>query len=163
MQFKKDITQFHYKVRVRVCGLLIVNHRLLLIKHKGIGSNGFLWSPPGGGIEFGEDIKTCLKREFLEEVNLHIEVGDFLFGSEYIDQSKHSVELFFPVIHYSGDLKLGSDPELDKSHQILTECRFFSSEELSEIPFSNKHNVFHQCENVSDLLDLKGFYFFGNN
>jgi 8-oxo-dGTP diphosphatase len=163
MQVKKDITQFHQKVRVRVCGLLIENDQILLIRHEGIGSNGFLWSPPGGGVEFGEDIIACLKREFIEEVNLSVEVGAFLFGNEYFDDSKHAIELFFEIKSYAGSLKLGSDPELDSSHQILSECRFFGCQDLNRIPKSNQHNILHRCNEVTELLDLKGFYFFKNN
>ena len=46
---------FQGKVRVRACGILIENQRILLVKHRGLGAQGYFWSPPGGGMEFGEN------------------------------------------------------------------------------------------------------------
>ena len=70
------------KVRVRVCGILHENGKILLLKHESIGPAGYLWSPPGGGVEFGESLVETLEKEFLEETNLSIKVGNYLFTNE---------------------------------------------------------------------------------
>ena len=69
-------SNFPNQTRVRVCGLLVKDDRLLLLKHIGLGPNGFIWSPPGGGVKFEETVKEALNREFIEEVNLEIEVQE---------------------------------------------------------------------------------------
>jgi 8-oxo-dGTP pyrophosphatase MutT (NUDIX family) len=38
---------------------------------------------PGGGLEFGEGTRDCLKREFIEEMNLAVEVGDHLYTTDF--------------------------------------------------------------------------------
>ena len=45
-------TMYGNRVRVRVCGILIQEDKILLINHKGVGEKGSLWAPPGGGLEF---------------------------------------------------------------------------------------------------------------
>lgn len=162
MQFNQSLSQFHHKVRVRVCGLCFRDNQLLLLKHKGIGKSTHLWSPPGGGLAFGEDLKTCLRREFMEEVKLDIQVNEFLFGNEYIDQKLHAIELFFHVSAVKNIPTLGSDPELPSDKQIITDCRFFDDQALNQVRPENKHNVFHHIHQISELLNLKGFYFFNN-
>ena len=112
-----------------------------MIKHKGIGEAGFLWSPPGGGVQFGESVAETLKREFIEETAVEVEVQDFLFFHEHISARLHAVELFFKVRYLSGLVTLGLDPELPSDQQILSEIRFWSPQEIAGQPSSH----FHAC------------------
>ena len=162
MQFNQEISQYHQKVRVRVCGLLLLNDQLLLLKHNTIGKKGYLWSPPGGGIEFGENATSSLEREFLEETNIQVAVDEYLFTNEYKDSHLHAIELFFRVSYVSGKLTLGHDPELSGENQILTDAKFFSSKELAAMDADEIHNAFRYCHQPLELLNLKGFYFFEN-
>ena len=152
--------QFQGKVRVRVCGILKENSEILLLKHNSIGPEGYLWSPPGGGVEFGENIAETLKKEFLEETNLHVEVGEYLFANEYIGGNHHAIELFFEVRRLSGDLELGSDPELSAEKQILTEARFFSASDLAAIPENAIHNAFNAAGERDKITELRGLITF---
>ena len=111
------------KVRVRAVGLLFEDDRVLLLKHQGLGPEGYLWSPPGGGVDFGMSAADTLKKEFLEETSLEVEVGAFLFVNEHLDERHHAIELFFEVHRLSGAPTLGSDPESET--QILTEIGLF--------------------------------------
>ena len=79
------------QVRVRVCGLHLTDQGILLLKHEGIGKKGFLWSPPGGGIESNENARSALIREFKEETHLDIVVEDFYFANEYLDEQVHKL------------------------------------------------------------------------
>lgn len=86
--------KFGGKVRVRVGGILIEDNKILLLKHEGVGKMEYLWSPPGGGMEFGENAEENLKREFLEETGLNIRVDEMLFMNEFINYKIHAIELF---------------------------------------------------------------------
>ena len=101
---------FGNQLRVRICGVCVTENRILLVNHSNIG-NGDFWAPPGGGMQFGESAEACLKREFLEETGLIVEMGDFLFACELINKPLHALELFFTVILTGGRLKKGFDPE----------------------------------------------------
>lgn len=151
---------FSNKVRVRVCGILKENDRILLLKHIKIGPKGHLWSPPGGGVEFGETLNESLKKEFLEETNLEIEVGNYLFTNEFIGQHHHAIEIFFQVTRISGELQLGTDPELPLNEQILSEARFFSLKELNKLSKETIHNAFITANARDKIEELKGLITF---
>lgn len=42
---------------------------------------------PGGGLEVGEGTRDCLKREFMEEMNLKVEVGDHIYTTDFYQRS----------------------------------------------------------------------------
>lgn len=157
---QNDTTIFSGKVRVRVCGILINDDKILLLKHNSIGPAGYLWSPPGGGVSFGQSLHETLKQEFMEETNLVIDVGQYLFTNEFIDQQHHAIELFFEVHHVSGELKLGHDPELGPENQILTEARFFSYKELETIDSNAIHNAFNAANTRDKIAELRGLITF---
>jgi len=127
------------RLRVRVCGVLKQNGKVLLIKHLGLGDLGYWWAPPGGGVEFGEHIEDALKREFLEEVALVIEVGQFLELRETIKLPLHAIELFYEVRKIAGDLAIGRDPETEV--QIMSELAWFSVADLAQLPRQAYHPV----------------------
>ncbi len=153
---------FSHRVRVRVCGILLSSEGILLLKHEGIGSDGFIWSPPGGGIEFGQTMEETLVREFWEETGLKVQVGPYLFTNEYIDLKHHAIEHFFQVEIVGGNLQLGTDPELGPHNQILTDIKFMNDEEIRKTPINSLHNIFRFCENPSTILELRGLFKFQN-
>lgn len=65
---------------IRVYGLLIHNDQLLIVREKFNGE--WIDKFPGGGLEFGEGLRQCLEREFLEELNLTIQVKKHLYTQE---------------------------------------------------------------------------------
>lgn len=133
---------FGNKLRVRVCGVLIENNEILVVEHKNIGVNGKFISIPGGGLNFGESIEECLKREFIEETGLEIEIIEFLFLNEYLDLPLHAIELFYKVKKLGGKLQLGSDPEMAKNEQILSKVYFVTLNELKKQDITSIHNAF---------------------
>ncbi len=42
---------------------------------------------PGGGLEFGEGTRDCLKRELKEEMNLNAEAGDHIYTTDFFQMS----------------------------------------------------------------------------
>ena len=120
--------QYGEQLRIRVCGVCIENDKVLLINHLGILKNNDFWSVPGGGLSFGETIEECLKREFLEETNTQIEVGEFLTVREFIELPLHAIELFYEVSITGGKLQKGTDPEMVQ--QIIQAVRWMNLEEI---------------------------------
>ena len=151
---------FSHRVRVRACGLLIEDNEILLLRHNNVGPKGHLWSPPGGGVEFGEEVKQVVEREFIEEVMLEVKVERYLFTNEYIGQRHHAIELFFLVSRISGEVSLGTDPELPTENQILTEARFIGFEELRNMDNATIHNAFHTINSSDEITDLTGLITF---
>lgn len=159
---KEEINQkFGGRVRTRVGGVLIENEEVLLVKHNFIGQADYLWAPPGGGIEHGQSAEEALKREFLEETGLKIEVGRLIAINEFIDLPLHAIELFFAVNATNNDFKLGRDPEMEKG-QILSDIQFFSLEKLKNEKSSRIHNIFHNIKSFQELFNTKGYFKFVN-
>ena len=124
------INQYGNQLRVRVCGICVQGNKVLLINHSGMNESGEFWSPPGGGLEFGETIENCLKREFLEETKTVISVGKFLKINEFVKPPLHAIELFYEVEIISGKLAIGFDPEMEQ--QIIKDVQWLSFAEVLE-------------------------------
>ncbi len=71
---------------VRVYGLLINENQELLVADEHIKGK-YYTKFPGGGLEFGEGTRDCLKREFMEELNLHIEVKEHFYTTDFFQLS----------------------------------------------------------------------------
>ncbi len=78
-------TQNFKGFNIRVYALCIVNNELLTLKEPFAGN--MVVKLPGGGLEFGEGTVNCLKREFKEELNLEITVGNAFYIQEYFVES----------------------------------------------------------------------------
>jgi 8-oxo-dGTP diphosphatase len=154
--------KFGGKVRVRVGGILIEEKKILLLKHEGVGKKDYLWSPPGGGLDFGDDAEKNLKREFVEETGLKINVHELLFVNEFMTNKIHAIELFFKVEKTGGILKLGNDPEMG-NQQILTDLAFFDENKLINTEKDYLHNMFIGINKPQEVLNLKGYFKFVNN
>jgi len=123
------------RIRVRVCGCLIHNSKLLMLKHEGIGVKGYFWNVPGGEPEGIEELHEALQREFLEETGLKITIGKLLFIHEFIDSPLHAVEYYFEVRKLSGHEALGYDPE---NVPVLSKLDWFTKEEFSNLDNETK-------------------------
>lgn len=151
--------KFEGKIRVRINALIYKNESLLLIKHRNIGPQNELWIPPGGGLEFGESIEDALKREVLEETGLSVKTYDYQFIYEFINPPLHAVEIFFRVKKYSGEIKLGRDPELGND-QIIEEVKFVTFHDIGVMEDEKKHGILRGNINKQQLQSLRGIISF---
>jgi 8-oxo-dGTP diphosphatase len=71
---------------VRVYGILIDSQKRILVSDEFIRGNYFT-KFPGGGLEFGEGTRDCLKREFKEETNLDVTIGDHIYTTDFFQIS----------------------------------------------------------------------------
>ena len=159
----KVINEFGGKTRVRVCGVLIEEGRMLLTEHLGLGPKGRLLIPPGGGLEFGESVTECLQREFREETGLEVTVKDFLFIHEYVNLPLHAIEIFFLVERNGGSLMTGNDPELTVNEQIIVSTKFYSSHDIAGVDPEMLHNMLQKEPDPIKFEHLRGFYKFALN
>lgn len=71
---------------IRVYGILIGENKQVLVSDEFIRGD-YYTKFPGGGLEFGEGTRDCLKREFKEEMDLEIRVGDHIYTTDYFQMS----------------------------------------------------------------------------
>ena len=71
---------------VRVYGLLIDSNKRVLVSDEFI-RGAYITKFPGGGLEFGEGTRDCLKREFMEETSLDVTVGEHLYTTDFFQIS----------------------------------------------------------------------------
>lgn len=93
-----------FKFNVRVYGLLINEQDQILLSDE--EEYGFRFIKfPGGGLEYGEGLVEGLKREFLEECNVEVEVlnhfytTDFFIKSAFNDSQVISVYYFVKTLN----------------------------------------------------------------
>jgi 8-oxo-dGTP diphosphatase len=87
------------KFNLRVYGILMNERKEVLVSDEYIRGNYFT-KFPGGGLEFGEGTRDCLKREFLEEMNLKVAVGDHIYTTDYFQLSAFHPEHQIISIYY---------------------------------------------------------------
>jgi 8-oxo-dGTP pyrophosphatase MutT (NUDIX family) len=71
---------------VRVYGILKDSQNRILVSDEFIRGNYFT-KFPGGGLEFGEGTRECLKREFEEETGLDVRIGDHIYTTDFFQIS----------------------------------------------------------------------------
>ncbi|MEO5984696.1 MAG: NUDIX domain-containing protein [Ferruginibacter sp.] len=98
---------------IRVYGILINERRQVLVSDEYIRGQ-YLTKFCGGGLEFGEGTIECLRREFMEEMQLKISVKEHLYTTDFYQQSA-----------------------FDPSHQILSIYYFVEALEEITIPLRN--------------------------
>ena len=75
-----------HRFNIRVSGILVNEQRQVLVSDELIRGNRYT-KFPGGGLEYGEGTRDCLKREFMEEMNLKVEVDSHLYTTDYFQES----------------------------------------------------------------------------
>ncbi len=153
----KSVQDFYgNKVRLRACAICEWEDGIVMVNHQGLTAGDF-WAPPGGGIEFGENVPDGLKREIMEETGLEVAVGDFLFVTEFLNKPLHAIELFFKATAQGGVLKRGDDPEMG-DNQIIVETRLMTWEEINSMDKMSLHGIFKILENPKEILHVKGYF-----
>ncbi len=75
-----------YPFNVRVYGILINADNQVLISDERTENVSFT-KFPGGGLEYGEGLIDALKREFLEECNLAVDIKSHLYTTDFWEKS----------------------------------------------------------------------------
>ena len=107
------------EIRPIVLGIVKKENKILVSKGYDKVKDEVFYRSIGGGIEFLENSKEALKREFKEELNIDINVGEFLGISEniFIYNGKNAHEL---ILFYDVDIK--DEDYKEKYHIIDDNC-----------------------------------------
>jgi 8-oxo-dGTP diphosphatase len=130
---------------LRVYGVLINEQKEVLVSDEYIRGNYFT-KFPGGGLEYGEGTRDCLKREFIEEMNLKVEVGEHIYTTDYFQLSAfHNDHQIISIYYFVKALEDIAAPLRDKPfhfdesqmkiyevHKEIETFRFIPWKELSE-------------------------------
>ena len=84
---------------IRVYGILINEQKQVLVSDEYIRGM-YITKFPGGGLEPGEGTRDCLKREFLEEMNLNVEVGEHIYTTDFFQVSAFNKDHQIISIYY---------------------------------------------------------------
>ena len=97
-----SLTAFPTKVlKVRTSVVLVHPEKgILLMRQNGKP----FWVFPGGTLEEGEIVQFCAEREMLEETGLVVQCPQLLYVSDFIDENRQVVEVFFVGQYQSGEL-----------------------------------------------------------
>lgn len=141
---------------VRVYGLLVNEQQEILLSDEEEFGKRFV-KFPGGGLEFGEGLIDGLKREFLEECDLAIEVENHFYTTDFFVESIFGggqlISIYY-MIKASQEInfKLG-DFEFDFKNQEISakqSFRFIAIKDLDE-----KQVTFPVDKHVVNLLKEK--------
>ena len=118
-------------VRVRVGALIVRDGAVLLVEHDGLWEAGTFWTPPGGGVAFGESLADALVREVREETGLVVRVGPLRYVLDFVRAPLHAVSFYFECAASGGEAALGRDPELET--QMLRDVRWVALNDLAAL------------------------------
>ncbi len=124
-------------ISVRVYGILLNEKKQVLVSDEFI-RGAYYTKFPGGGLEIGEGTRDCLKREFKEEMNLEVEIGDHIYTTDFFQQSAFNT-----------------------AHQILSIYYFAEALEPIKAPLKNKEFDFdeQQLKLYSESQQIESFRF----
>lgn len=97
------------KFNIRVYGILINEKRQVLVSDEYI-RGGYYTKFPGGGLDFGEGTRDCLRREFMEEMNLNVAIGDHIYTTDFYQMSAfnpgHQIISIYYFAHPQEEIKV---------------------------------------------------------
>jgi 8-oxo-dGTP diphosphatase len=97
--FEEKIVLIMHPFNLRVYGILINEDRQVLVSDEFIRGN-YYTKFPGGGLEFGEGTRECLKREFMEEMGLNVDIGQHIYTTDFFQMSAFNPEHQIISIYY---------------------------------------------------------------
>ena len=101
-------------IRPIVLGLVVRDGKVLVGEGYDHKKNQTFYRALGGGIEFGETSKHALKREFFEELDVNVQIGEYLGIAEniFVFNGKPAHEI---VLMYKASIK---DSDYQESYVI---------------------------------------------
>ena len=88
-----------FRFNIRVYGILINEQKQVLVTDELIRGKQYT-KFPGGGLEYGEGTRDCLRREFMEEMNLKVDVGEHIYTTDHFQLSAFNPDHQIISIYY---------------------------------------------------------------
>lgn len=128
------------KFNIRVYGLL-VNEDKILLSSESIDDFHMI-KFPGGGLEFGEGITDCIKREFKEELDLSIMIYDQIYITDHFIQSafrknEQVIAIYYWVetIHDIKEFQTTQQTRMGSKNELKFKWETLSSNLLNKLSF----------------------------
>ena len=148
IQISKDFPDCFYRVTVK--GLCVRDGKLLMIRESESLSGG-KWELPGGGLDFGNDVKTDFSREVTEEMGLTVAkmAESPLYVWTWKNKGKREMEWYYScVLAYRVEFEhLNITPS-----EECEEIRFFSKEEIKDLKLSGQMAPLSDYFNPEDFI-----------
>jgi len=119
------------RFNIRVYGICINERNEVLLSDESYLNLAFT-KFPGGGLEFGEGMIDCLKREFLEEFNIEIEVKELFYLTDFFQVSAFSENDQVISVYYRITADLDHLDQLMKNQTGEEELHWVKLSELTE-------------------------------
>ncbi|MCD1654549.1 (deoxy)nucleoside triphosphate pyrophosphohydrolase [Treponema zuelzerae] len=113
-------------MRESIAGIILKDYTFLIGLRLPKGEMGGRWEFPGGKIDPGETAEIAIRREFLEEMNIDVSIGELITTVEFTNHAGPSLLHAYHV----------SIP--DHASIVLTEhseLRWATLQEIEELPF----------------------------
>ena len=112
------------KFVIRCRAIILHEGKLLVVKHH--NKHEFV-ALPGGHLEWGEDVRECVRREIIEELGIEPEIGRLLFVNTFQDgENIQPIEFFFEVTNGADYI---NSQNLDRTHAHEIENMFWVNPE----------------------------------
>ncbi|WP_225336111.1 NUDIX hydrolase [Halomicrobium urmianum] len=110
--------------RVGAKALVTSRDRVLLIEEQRDDGSTF-WTFPGGGVEAGESLRNCLRREVREELQCRVSIDQMVTSCTYRHRSKPSTVTHYAVL----GAELETDPDPNPREGII-DCEWWNPDSL---------------------------------
>lgn len=113
--------------RITTAGVAFIDGKILIAQRKAGGPLSLKWEFPGGKNRYTESVEDTLKREWMEELGVEIEVGAELTTVEFVNSGVAYHLKARVVVPQSMDFKLNEHLDL----------KFVYPRELLDYPFGD--------------------------
>lgn len=117
--------------RLTTAGVAKKDEKYLIAKRQKGGPLSQKWEFIGGKNRFSESIEETLKREWMEEVGVEIEVDKFLLRTEFINKNTHYTLFCYSVTLLSDSFSLN----------VHEDIRWVGKDELRMFEFGQSDSV----------------------
>jgi 8-oxo-dGTP pyrophosphatase MutT (NUDIX family) len=133
------------KHRIRLTGLAVRGHEVLLVEQESPRTGIRRWSTPGGGLEYDDaDIFRGVEREMYEETGLVVQAGAIRFMNEFFHVSTDQLMLDVWIdCHPVGGTWGEATMDNIRADDFITDLRWWSreafctSDRLANVPLLN--------------------------
>ena len=119
---------------VRVYALLAYKDKVLVMHEPFQGK--LIYKFPGGGLEFGEGTKDCIKRELKEELNLKVEVHEHFYTQDFFVLNAFDPTEQVLLIYYKATITDKALAKLKVLDADISELLWLTKEELNAEKFT---------------------------